>query len=183
MNMKIKAIIGLFSFALMLATAFVAYNALLDTVDAPDNITGNTGALQRAPDFVMEDGDGNEIWLSDFLGQPIVLNFWATWCPACVQETPHFENLYQNSNGEIKVLKVNLITSRRETRDAVDAFMEAGGYSFPLYFDITGEGAMAYSVQFIPITFFINPEGYVAAKAQGAVDESILNNGVNMILS
>ena len=82
--------------------------------------------LERAPDFVVFDEDGNEVRLSDFLGEPVVLNFWTTWCPSCVRETPYFQQLYTEMGTGVRVLKVNLLDGRRETRQAVDDFMAAG---------------------------------------------------------
>ena len=174
-------LIGLLAFGLLLAAAVVAYNVLSDRVDAPENIAETVGDLQRAPDFVMEDIDGNEIRLSDFLGRPVVLNFWTTWCPSCVREIPYFEWLYQDDENDVQVLKVNLIGSRGETHSTVESFMQAGGYTFPLYFDTVGEGAREYNVRAIPATFFITSEGYIAANVQGAVNETTLQSGLDLI--
>ncbi|MCL2376786.1 MAG: TlpA family protein disulfide reductase [Defluviitaleaceae bacterium] len=185
MSKQIKAILGLLAFAVLLGAAFFAYNVLLDITDAPANIAEAhdiEGNLQRARDFIMEDAMGNEVRLSDFLGQPVVLNFWATWCPNCVLETPYFEALYHEVGNEVKILKVNLIGSRGETRSDVEAFMEAGGYTLPIYFDTTGDGALSYNVMFIPVTFFITAQGYLAATSQGMANEDILRQGIEIII-
>lgn len=185
LSKQVKAILGLLAFAVLIGAAFFAYNALLDNIDAPENIAeaqDAEGNLQRARDFIMEDAEGNEVRLSDFIGQPVVLNFWAIWCPSCVIETPYFDALHNDMGDEVKVLKVNLIGSRGETRGDVEAFMKAGGYTLPLYFDATGGGAQAYNVMFIPVTFFITAEGYVAATSQGMVSEDVLRRGVEMIV-
>lgn len=188
MKKQIKAVFGILSFVVLLGAAFFAYNTLSDNTDISENIIGNiVGAenivsdMQRAPDFAMEDAMGNEVRLSDFLGQPVVLNFWATWCPNCVLETPYFEALYQEMGGDVQILKVNLIGSRGETRSAVNSFMDTGNYTLPLYFDIYGDGAQAFSIRFIPATFFITPEGYIASNVQGAINETTLRNGIDMI--
>ena len=136
-------------------------------------------ALPQAPDFAMQDMYGNEVRLSDFFGKPIVLNFWTTWCPSCVREMPYFEQLYQEMGGEIHVLKVNLLDGTRETRETVDRFRDGNDYTFPIYFDL-GEGAIEYGVRHIPVTFFINADGYAVAQAQGAVDEDNLWRGLEM---
>ncbi|MCL2571554.1 MAG: TlpA family protein disulfide reductase [Defluviitaleaceae bacterium] len=131
------------------------------------------------PDFVMYDADGNQLSLSDFFGKPIVLNFWATWCPNCVDEIPYFEALYAERGDEIHIIKINLLDGQRETRDRVDRFMEDNGFTFPLFFD-GGDGALEYGVRFIPMTFFINAAGEMVAHAQGAVDDAMLRNGLTM---
>jgi len=132
-----------------------------------------------APDFALHDAYGNELRLSDFFGKPIVLNFWTTWCPSCVREIPYFDALYADMGEEVHIIKVNL-PSARETRQAVDDFMEAGGHNFPLFFD-AGDGAIEYAVRFIPMTFFIDAMGRVGAYTQGAVNEEILASGLAMI--
>ncbi|MCL2224682.1 MAG: TlpA family protein disulfide reductase [Defluviitaleaceae bacterium] len=181
MNKKISTVLAIIVFAALLGAAFFAYNALYESAYIPES-TAETIAehhgLPLAADFAMEDAYGNEVRLSDFRGQPVVLNFWTTWCPSCVRETPHFENLYQEQGDEIKILKVNLIGSRGETRESVDAFMYAGGYTLPLYFDTEREGARAYNITTIPATFFITADGYLATTIHGSVTETTLAHGV-----
>ena len=209
MDKKIGLLLGVLAFGLLLWGAYFAYNRLQHLQDDyAFNIQDHSRAhayshananaqeyshddsyeyaqsnLQQAPDFAVYDELGNEVRLSDFLGSPVVLNFWATWCPSCVNESPYFEELHQNMGDEIEILKVVLLDGQRETRNRVDAFMEENGYTFPLFFDSTGEAANAYGVTFIPVTFFINAEGYVAAGLQGAANSDVLRQGVDIILA
>ena len=161
-----------------------AHGQLQDRVEAPENLqvmesdTDIESALPLAYDFVMQDGDGNDVRLSDFLGKPIVLNFWTTWCPACVRSSPYFEQLYRGMGEYIHVLKVNL-PSAREPRQAVDEFIAANGYTLPVYFDVSGEAAMVYGIRSIPDTFFINADGYITARIIGAVNERALQEGIS----
>jgi len=174
---KMKLVVGILAFGAFLAVAYFAYNILQDVyVEEPVAVPSRTMAnLQQAPDFAMYDAYGNEVWLSDFRGQTVVLNFWATWCRVCVQETPYFDALYQERGDEIKLLKVVLLDGQRETMDRVNAFMEEGGYTFPLYFDTTGAASRAFGLRFIPMTFFIDADGYIVRTIQGAADEESLN--------
>jgi len=135
---------------------------------------------QPAPDITVLDINGNEVQLSSLFGKPIVLNFWATWCPACVQESPYFEKLYREMGDEVHFMKVNLLDGRREVRDNVDRFIENHDYTFPVYFDETGLASAPYGIRSIPMTFFIDTDGNLAAAAQGAVDEQMLRQGINM---
>jgi len=135
---------------------------------------------QPAPDITVLDINGNEVQLSSLFGKPIVLNFWATWCPACVQESPYFEKLYREMGDEVHFMKVNLLDGRREVRDNVDRFIENHDYTFPIYFDETGLASAPYGIRSIPMTFFIDTDGNLAAAAQGAVDEQMLRQGINM---
>jgi thiol-disulfide isomerase/thioredoxin len=171
-------------FAILLSALFftlmvVVHSSLSGRADIADNflpVAEETEGREQAPDFAMLDMHGNEVRLSDFFGKPIVLNFWATWCPSCVTETPYFEQLYSEHGDEIHILKVNLLDGQRETRSRVDAFIEEGGYSFPIYFDIASEGPQAYGVRFIPSTFFIDADGYLSATVQGTLNEQAVQN-------
>jgi len=198
LNKKAKTILGFLAFAGVLAIALLAYSHIRNAyenglapdfglaADLPPNLVlgrQEEGALQqRAPDFTILDINGNDLQLSDLLGTPIVLNFWTSWCRFCVQESPYFEALYREMSDEIHIIKVNLLDGQQETFDSVENFMVNNNYTFPLYFDTTGETSGAYNVLFLPMTFFINSEGYIAARAQGAVDEYSLRRGVNIIM-
>lgn len=134
-----------------------------------------------APDFTMLDAYDNEVRLSDFFGKPIVLNFWTTWCPACVREMPYFLELFEEDDEDIHILKVNLLDGVRETRETVDRYMSENGYSFPLFFDAMSEASRAYGIRGIPVTFFICAEGYLVAQISGAVNENSLRQGLDAI--
>ena len=181
MDKKVKLLLGLLAFAVMMGAAVMAYQFLTEQGYGPENLAREDARdenREAAPDFAMLDADGNELRLSDFFGAPIVLNFWATWCPACVIETPHFETLYLEMGNEIHVIKVNLLDGQRETRAAVDRFMEEQGYTFSLYFDKAGEAASAYGIRGIPQTIFIDAEGYIVARLMGAASEQELRAGI-----
>ena len=182
LSKQVKAILGILLFVAAMVAIIFVYNLFLDRVYIPENIAESQSDMQLAPDFTMEDEQGNQVRLSDFRGKPVVLNFWASWCPSCVIETPYFDALYQEMGDEIQILKVNLIGSNGETRSHVGAFMDDGGYSFPVFFDTLQEGSMFYSVRFLPMTFFINSDGYLIAHARGAVDDTILQAGLDLII-
>ena len=134
----------------------------------------------QAPDITVLDIDGNEIQLSSRFGKPIVLNFWATWCPSCVQESPYFEKLYRELGDEVYFMKVNLLDGNRETRSNVERFIENNDLTVPIYFDETGAASVPYGIRFIPVTFFIDTDGNLAGTAQGAVDEQTLRQGIDL---
>lgn len=133
-----------------------------------------------APDFTAYDKDGNEAHLSDYLGKPVILNFWASWCGPCQGEMPDFNDAYGELGGDIQFLMVNM-TSGRETLERAASFIEEQGYSFPVLYDTQGEAALAYSVYSLPTTFFIDPQGHAIAQAIGAIDRDTLQKGIDMI--
>ena len=133
-----------------------------------------------APDFLVYDREGNEVRLSDYVGKPIVLNFWASWCGPCRMEMPEFQKKYLELGDEVHFLMVNMTTGR-ETVDSARAFIDGSGYTFPVFYDTRSDAAAAYGAYSLPTTFFIDAEGYAVAHAVGAIDGATLLRGIDMI--
>ena len=137
----------------------------------------------QAPDFTVQDGEGNPVRLSDFVGNPVVLNFWASWCPPCKSEMPDFEEAFSQYGEDIHFLMVNLTDGSRETVETAKKYVEEKGYTFPVYFDTQSEAAMVYGIMAVPATFFINAEGRPVARASGAIDKETLEKGLGMTVA
>lgn len=118
-----------------------------------------------APDFELTDLDGKRVRLSDFRGKPVVLNFWATWCPPCRQELPIFQDLHQR-RGDAFVL---LAVSEGESQQDVLAFIHKYGYTFRVLLDPQLIVGRAYGAHGIPKTFVIDPDGVIVYIRQGTV--------------
>jgi len=131
-----------------------------------------------APDFVMQTPDGSEVRLSDYFGKPIVLNFWASWCPPCKGEMPHFEEAFKN-NSDINFIMLNVTASDSMT-DA-KAFVEENGYTFPVFYDTDGMASYIYGAASLPTTFFIDAEGNLVTYAVGALSAEKLDIGLGFI--
>lgn len=138
-------------------------------------------AVILAPDFTVVDADGNQVTLRDFIGKPVVLNFWASWCGPCKSEMPDFDAAYAEQGEQIYFLMVNMTDGSRETVDSAKEFIAESGYSFPVYFDTQYSAAIAYGVMSLPTTYFIDAEGVAVARASGAIDAETLQMGIDMI--
>lgn len=130
-----------------------------------------------APDFTVQDWDGNEVSFSDYGGKPIVLNFWAHWCGPCQMEMPEFNAAYERLGGDVTFLMVHEGAAVEDGK----AKVTDGGYTFPVVFDVDGSVGNMYGITAFPTTFFIDAEGNLQAYYMGAMDASLLKQGIDLI--
>ena len=203
MQKKTSFLVLVLVLAALIGGAYVLYGRLSAGAGA-DNLSvqtppsaqtpGETGAPQdsaapeeterpkvEAPDFTAVDADGTEVKLSDYVGKPIVLNFWASWCSPCKSEMPEFNAAWEELDGEVQFLMVNMTDGARETVESAQEYVEGEGFTFPVLFDTKSEAAIAYSAYSLPTTYFIDAEGYVTARAVGAIDGETLQKGLDLI--
>lgn len=153
------------------------------TPDTPKNSPEATPDRIKAPDFTVTDDDGNEVKLSDYIGTPVVLNFWASWCPPCRDEMPHFNKVSEEyEKEELIFLMVDLVDGQRETVEKGKKFVEENKFTFTVLFDTQQDGAATYGIRSIPSTLFIDKEGYIQAGLEGGMDEKTLRRGISLIL-
>ena len=133
-----------------------------------------------APNFTVLDYNGNQVQLSDYIGKPIVLNFWATWCGYCKLEMPDFERARQE-NPDVLFLMVNATDGEYETVDSAKAFIESNGYGFEVVFDTMEQAQSAYHITGFPTTYFIDEVGNLVAYARGAISYNTLIDGIGRI--
>ncbi len=147
--------------------------------DSPAELSDDLSA-----DFGVLDEDGNPVHLSDYFGKPIVVNFWATWCPPCRAELPYFDAAAEAYDGQIQFLMINLTDGYNDTVESATAFVrEENQYSFPLFFDTEFSGVEAYQVNAIPVTLFINADGSLLHQQIGAMDEATLDEYIRQLLA
>jgi len=190
------------SLALCLAALLTLSFAACATPDSTDNPVGpapspagaassstsaatqppSTQPLPLIPDFKVLDIEGNTVKLSDFFGRPIILNFWATWCPPCKAELPDFNTAAAAHGDEVVFLMVNLTDGVRDTVNTVKEFVAANEYTFPVYFDTEYSAANAYRVSSIPTTYFINAEGAIIHSKVGIVSEDELSEMIRKLM-
>jgi len=183
----LKLLIWVLLFAVIIVGASVLYNHLSSRMEPVGLATETTSseterAATPAPDFTFYDEAGNGYKLSDFQGKPVILNFWASWCGPCQMEMPDIENAWQEYGDQIHFLIVDLTDGSQETVEKASAYIKENAYTFPVYFDSDMEGAYAYGVTGIPVTYFIDAEGNFVAYYQSAMSASILQQGIDMLL-
>ncbi|SDH86386.1 Peroxiredoxin [Alteribacillus persepolensis] len=131
---------------------------------------------EKAPDFTLQTLDGKEVSLSDYRGERVLINFWATWCPPCRAEMPDMQKLYEEH--DVNILAVNL-TETEPGVQSVETFAEDFELTFPLLLDEEIAVANAYGVQPIPSSFFIDREGIVRQISLGAMTYDYMVNEWN----
>lgn len=141
-----------------------------------------SSTAMKVPDFTVYDLEGNAVSLYNCLGKPVVLNFWATWCGPCQSEMPAFDQMYQQHGDKVTFLMVNVTDGSRDTVETVTSFYEDSGYTFPIYFDTTLDASMTYGAYSIPVTFFIDPEGYLLYNHMGAISEDALAQCMELLV-
>lgn len=181
--------IGGLLLVLLLVGAYVLYSKLSGGMGgnlAPTEDQGSStssSSVQEppaAPDFLIEDWDGNEFTLADFAGKPVVLNFWATWCGFCKQEMPDFNELYKEMGEDVHFIMLNATDGVRETKEIAKDFIEKKGYEFPVYFDNGLEASMDYGANALPMTVFLDSQGRAIAIGRGALDRESILRGIDM---
>ena len=203
MNQKTKYLLVAAAVLVVFVAAYLAYDLLADDYTPDTDLSVTTAATTVPPgtgqttsptqttpqttavkawDFTVYDRDGNPVKLSGFFGKPTVVNFWASWCGPCKSEMPTFERAYQTYGEEVSFVMVDLIDGAWETQESAEEFLSGQNYTFPVYFDTAMEGAYAYSVTGIPVTYFIDAEGNFVAYYQSAMTAEILQQGIDMLL-
>ena len=188
----LKLLIWVLAFAVVIVGASVLYNRLSEDVDmggiatTPQVVEDPTGETEaqgsEAPDFTVYDMEGNAHKLSDFRGKPVLLNFWASWCGPCQMEMPDFQKFYESHGDQVHFVIVNLTDGQQETVESASAFIAEKGYTFPVYYDTDIDAAAKYGVSAVPVSYFIDAEGYFVAWAQGALTADMLQQGMDMLL-
>lgn len=178
---------------LLAVGAAAAYKYLTSVITVPpsppDNTsappaggrTGAPGNRNAAPDFTVTDGGGNRVSTADLSGKPVILNFWATWCPPCRSELPAFDKLYRQYGNEVSFMMIDLTDGYRETVEGVKKFMSENGYTFPVYYDTEGSAAEAYNVSSIPFTVAVGRNGNIVGTHLGAMSEAALEKLIKTV--
>nr|WP_321406386.1 TlpA disulfide reductase family protein [uncultured Carboxylicivirga sp.] len=112
--------------------------------------------------WYLTDMNGERHTFSEFKGQPVFLNLWATWCPPCLAEMPSIQRLYEEYGD-----KMVFVLASSEEADILKKFVASKGYTFPIY-NLSGRLPDVLSSRSIPASFLISPEGKLLMKKQGA---------------
>ena len=151
------------------------FAALVLTVFAASSLASSGMQGQPAPDFALKSSTGDNLRLSEFRGDVVMINFWATWCGPCRQEMPLLDELYQRYNRVgFNLLGVNI----DDDSNRAMAMIRELGVEFPVLFDSRKEVSRLYQVDAMPVTVLVDREGNVRFVHQGykpGYEEKYLN--------
>jgi thiol-disulfide isomerase/thioredoxin len=122
-------------------------------------------------------GSGEHVSLSQYQGKPLVVNFFASWCKPCQQETPLLAAFYSQHQGQVQVVGVD---GNDPTAKAL-AFVKAKAVSYPVGADRSLVAASAYNIAAFPQTFFLNARHEIVYQVFGAVTQAELSKGTSLM--
>jgi peroxiredoxin len=139
----------------------------LITISRPDAVAGaGSGA---APAFSLLDTEGRRVTLAGLLGKPLVINFWATYCPPCRAEMPMLESRV-GAQSSVRLVLV----SEGDSADAARSFLSSLGVHQAALLDSDLSVGRAYGAVALPTTVFVRSDGSIAARQIGQLDERVL---------
>lgn len=141
----------------------------------------SVGLGKPAPDFTLNTLDGNPLTLSDLKGKKVILNFWATWCPPCKDEMPHFQEYYEKYAEEDNVEIVAVNYTLNDKMASVENFVKSYDLTFPVLLMEEEDVRETYKVYTLPSTFFINSKGVIEKQVLGPLDLDTLRNYVTAL--
>jgi len=125
-------------------------------------------------DFKLPTILGEESALYDYLGKPVVLVFWATWCGPCNEELPKVQKYYE-TNKDVQIITINALDTERNV-ETVAKHVASNGWTFPVLVDETGEVRQSFGAFSVPMTVFLSADGAIAHEVYGPIDEAYIDD-------
>lgn len=129
----------------------------------------NSADAQLAPDLSLALLDGSTVKLSDYRGKkPVVLDFWASWCPNCRRDMPNLNRYYDKYKDQVEVIGINL----HENKGTIQKFISSQGINFPIALDPQSIAANKFGIQYTNTHFLIDKEGRLVRIIPGDISEA-----------
>lgn len=149
---------------LLAAAGLCAAIVVFASGDVEDKGLSAVSERPPAPELDLQGPDGERIRLEDYRGKPLIVNFWATWCPPCRAEMPSMQRAWEQVRGEgIALIAVNV----GESAEEIARFTDQVDVGFPLPMDRESRVVQSWPVRGLPTTFVVDPEGRLAYMATG----------------
>lgn len=176
--------------ALVLAAAALCYNL----------IAGGSGSSGGVDSKAAGGQDDGAMWLSDYDatvyaqqdvaltlsqiadGRPLVVNFWATWCPYCLQEMDDYREIHDEYGEKVAFAFVDATDGVRETASAASEWVEESGYDLPFYYDLGQEAVRSFGISAYPTTVVVAADGEIMAVTPGVINPSRMRQALDTLL-
>lgn len=174
--------VRIFAWLAAAVAVVVAFAVVSGSSGGGVSVSGTAAPGEPAPDVRLTDFDGKEFTLADLEGKPLVVNFWATWCPFCVAEMPGFEKVHQSVKDEVAFLGIDQCeTCQGGSLDAARDLAKETGVTYRLAEDPNGSVFVAFGGSSMPTTLFINEDGEVVERVGGMLEEGQLRDLVERL--
>jgi peroxiredoxin len=134
----------------------------------------------RVPPFSLPSfPDSKPISLTDYPAKPVLINFWATWCPPCQAESPDLVKAYAQYADKVQFIGIDL--TAQDSLPDLTAFIKKYGIKYPIAMDVNGTVAQQYQVLAIPASIFVNRQGIIVERYVGGITPQILEENLQKI--
>lgn len=166
--------IAIFAVVLLIAGYTVAGGAFQAEDNPPE-------AGDRVPSFTLDDVDGEKVSIADYRGKAAVINFWGTFCPPCVEETPALQRMYEKYKDEgVEIIGVNL---GEKPLVRITNFVDRFGVTYPILLDPELDVRDRFGVRSYPTTFFVDADGNIQEIKVGGMTEGYMEMQIRKLLA
>lgn len=181
-------IIAIVALIAVLAGGVIAYNALAQS-GALKNSTTAPASSESSPRlenhnstvYTAEDVPFLLTEIAD--GKPLVINFWATWCPYCIQEMDDYQEIYNEYADRVAFAFIDCVDGQRETVADGAAWIAENGYTFPVYFDTDFDAVRDFGAANLPTTVIVSADGEILANKPGVIDPDRMRASLDSLLA
>lgn len=164
----------------LVVIGIVLFMILYDPVAFPDDFSAVPVQVDFAsPKLILEDLSGKPVSLDDYLGNVVLVNLWATWCPPCREEMPALQTFYEKYKSDGFVL---VGINQEEPRELVEPFVKEFGLTFPVWLDLDYQAEQEFKTNSLPSSFVIDRTGRVRLMWFGGISKKNLEKYVTDIV-
>jgi thiol-disulfide isomerase/thioredoxin len=174
-----RSVVGAALAVLILAVVTTSNVGGDDGVQDAGSVENGVAVESELPSQGFELFDGASATFQDFEGTPLVINFWASWCPACVSELPEFQAVHEQRSDKVTFIGI----ANADIRPAAVGLAEEVGLTYSLADDPEGDLFREFGLIAMPSTLFVSPDGEILEVFAGQLNESALNDRIDTLIA